>query len=315
MSKSERKKTPHNLHLAEDAAAFTNALQTLGIDLPALLDALLEPGTEFGLVLGGSIPERTGTSVSDVDLLVLLNSPQALRNVSASLAGYPVKWLYQNKHFTANWAVLYVEGVELNFEIKVNPDIRLALGEQALVNKNSNEVSNENVDHLRFLSRLSGGWPLRNPALVDLWKRYYEIDRLQQKRMISEFSLAAKELEDMQAAIGGAPGLSAMLGVYVVTKLMKAVLASHHYFSPGVKWLRKVDQLIAAGPADSSAVLRQGRGLLFPTLLAEAAAQRAYFEQVLAYSWEVERLLARDPAVKMVIGWFKEAFDTLNRKL
>ncbi|SFG37462.1 hypothetical protein SAMN05518865_111132 [Duganella sp. CF458] len=313
MSDSERKKRAHTLYLAGNPAEFSAALREARIDLPALLDALLVPGAEYGLVLGGSIPERTGTSVSDVDLLVLINSSQALRDVASSLGAYPVKWLYQNRNFTSNWAVLYVEGIELNFEIKVNPDIRLAGGAQVLLNKNSNEVSNENVDHLRFLSRLSGGWALQNVALVDLWKRYYEIDRLRQKRMISEFSLAAKELEDMQAAIGGAPGLSAMLGIYVVTKLMKALLASHDYFSPGVKWLRKVEQLISSGPAQSASLLRQGRDLLFPSPQADREAQLAYFQQVLAYSREVERQLAQDPAVKMVIGWFNEAFDTLNR--
>jgi hypothetical protein len=315
MSNSERKKKPHTLHTAANATEFLQFILDAGIDLFGLLDALLEPDAEYGLVLGGSIPEGTGTSVSDVDLLVLLNSPLSLRNVSSSLAGHPVKWLYQNKNFTSNWAVLYVEGIELNFEIKVNPAIRLALGEQVLVNKNSNEVSNENIDHLRFLSRLSGGWPLSNIPLVDMWMKYYEVDMLRQKRMIAEFSLAAKELEDMHAAIGGAPGLSAMLGVYVVTKLMKAVLASHDYLSPGVKWLRKVEQIIVHGPEQSAGLLKHGRELLFPTFLDGADANSAYFEKVLAYSWAVEGYLAQDPAVGMVIGWFKEAFDTLNRKL
>lgn len=315
MSKNERKKIPHALHLAGNAAEFAKILQETGIDLPTLLAALLEPDAEFGVVLGGSIPENTGTSISDVDFLVLINSADALRSIGTSLAGYPVKWLHQNKSSTTNWAVLYINGIELNFEIKINSDIQLALGERILSKKNNNEVSNENFDHLRFLSRLSCGWPLSNLALVELWKRYYETDQLRQKRMISEFSHAAKELEDMHAAIGGSPGLCELLGVCIITRLMKAVLASHDYFSPGAKWLRKVDQIILTGPVESSVLLTQGRDLLFPLMHKNAEAQLGYFETVLSYSREVERYLARDPAVKAVIGWFKEAFDTLNREV
>lgn len=306
----ERKKKIHDLYLAKDTNDFLNRLKNYDIDLLSLIDQVVDPKFTKGIVLGGSIPEGTGTNVSDVDILILLNTTDALGELTMSIGDIPLKWLHPNINFTSNWVVFFINGIEVNFEFKIHPEIN---SKTNLAEKNRSEVLNENIDHLRFLARMANGWDLYNKDFISLWKSYYEIDQLKNRRILSEFTLATKELEDMQEAIGKATGLVSILGSYVVTKLMRSLLAYDGYYAPSVKWLRRVDNLIQNSDSELTILFQQGRDLLFPGINTNQEDQLAYFKAVLLYTQSVELFLSKEiEEISILLKWFKNSFDTVN---
>lgn len=306
----ERKKKSHDLYLAKNANDFLIRLKSYDIDLVSLIDQVVDKKYTRGIVLGGSIPEGTGTNISDVDILILINTTDALGDMTTSIGDIPIKWLHPNVNFTSNWAVFFINGIEINFEFKVNPEINNNIN---LTKKNRSEIFNENVDHLRFLARMANGWDLYNKDFISLWRDYYEISHLRNRRILSEFTLATKELEDMQEAIGKATGLVSILGSYVVTKLMRSLLAYDGYYAPSVKWLRRVDNVIQNSDSELAILFKKGRDLLFPKINVDKEDQLIYFNAVLMYTQSVEIFLSKEiKEMSILLKWFKNSFDTVN---
>ncbi len=303
--KSIRKKKHHNLFDSRNASDFKSRMIEMGIDLESLIAEFVNPEYQVGVVLGGSIPERTATSVSDVDISLLIRTPDALKDFREVVWGASVFYLHRNKATTENWAVLFYEGVEINFEIKINSNL-----DDTNTSLHEINLNTEDVGEQRFLSRIASGWPLFNEQEVELWRTYYCVDQLRERKIISEFTLAIKELEDMKSALGGSPGLSYILGVHITTRLIKSLLASEEYFSPGVKWMRKVNQLIKLDDDKLAPLLVAAREQLFPRYDENVTSERDYYDSVVKLICMIEKYISdNNMHVGDVVDWVKTELD------
>lgn len=298
-----RKKEHHSLHCSENAEDFISRLMEAGIDIEKLLQEFVKPEYNAGIVLGGSIPERTATSVSDVDISILINDEGALKPFKDIVWGESVFYLHRNKSIKSNWAVLFYKGVEINFEIKIDT----AVGQ--LNSKSTVNLNTEDKGEQRFLSRIASGWTLFNEKQVELWKEHYDIKQLQERKIISEFTLAIKELEDMKSSIGTSSGLSYVIGVHIVTRLIKSILASQDYFSPGTKWMRKVNQLIDSD-RELSIILGDAKKLLFPVFIDNTKEEKIFYNEVITMAKNIESYIVNNNLyVGDVVNWVKEELD------
>jgi len=105
---------------------------------------------------------------------------------------------------------------------------------------------------------------------------------------------AAKNLEDMAAAVEVDDAHVGVLGIYLVHHLMLALLATDNYFSKSPNWMKKVTSVLESCSAELAALLSRGRHLMFPGVLATTSRQRGYYEDVQQYCRDVRQYLARD---------------------
>jgi hypothetical protein len=298
-TRAARRKRPHALHRCATADAVLAELRTRDIDVVSLVAEFVKPSFDSGVLITGSIAWGVATELSDLDLLVLLPAADAFkgkrkREVSGSVIKYLPK-VRPNKEEVS----LFLSGIELDIFFLVNPEVDRFAASGAP--KASLEADEHASDH-PFLTRLATGWIVHGPDVVDRWRRYYDTSSLRIKWMAMEFTTAAKDLEDMRAGIGLAPGHVAALGVYSVTRLLRALLAYNDCYSISSKWLRRIDQLIGTADPDMRQVLITGRELLFPTLLAAPEEERVYVDRVHAYCGAVKTMLSRDDAMGDILA-------------
>lgn len=304
-----RKKKPHELHTCSNANEFLKKMQGMGVDLQALISEIVKPEYPIGVVLGGSIPEQTATYTSDVDITLLLTDINCLKEFKSEIWGCSIFYLHKDRAQSSNWTVMIYKGIEINFEFKLNSDVSV----QDNTKTTAPQINTGDIHEVRFLSRLASGWSLYNHELVSQWKTHYSINEMCGRRTISEFTLALKELEDMKAAIGTSSGLPLIIGVHVVTQLIKSILATESYYSPGIKWMRKVNQLITSDNKYCSRVLSEAKPLLFQTYTDNEEHELAFYKDVIQLTKSVETyIVSKNHYVGDVLDWFKEEFDMVN---
>ena len=292
--RTRHKKRPHNLHLCNGPDDLARELRAKEIDPLSLVYEFVKPSFDVGLLCAGSIASGIATELSDLDLWVLLPSAEAFKSKRPrEVAGSAVNYLPMDKPNRAEVS-FYPAGIEVDISFVINPAVdryaASAVRESAL-------EKDAHVSDTTFVSRLATGWVLHGPAAVQRWRGYYETDKLRIKWMTDDFTLAAKNLEDMEAGIGRAKGHVPAIGVYCVTKMLRALLAFHGCYTTSVKWMLRLDRLIGSIHPEMREVLVRGRELAFPTLLESPAEERAYFERVYEYCGIVRNILSREEGV------------------
>lgn len=307
-----RKKRPHSLYEVGNAREFQNKLESLGINIFEFISEIVYDMDSTGILLGGSIAERTATEVSDVDIALLINEASDLKDFKNEILGESVFYLHRDKSKLENWAVIYHKGIEFNFEIRINPNVNNIENMNQAELSSAIDVDLSNVDDLRLLSRLSTGWPLLNKDIINLWKTAYRVEELCERRVITEFTLAIKEIEDMKSSIDSSAAQTLLLGVHITSRLIKCLLATERFFSPGVKWMRKVDSLINDDSNELAALLCTAKILVFPenTQCEKKLAQ--YHKEVIGFAAATESYIESvNITVGEVVHWFKEELDLI----
>jgi hypothetical protein len=287
------KKRPHTLHRCTTVEELIRALRKLDIDPVSLVSEFVKPSFDIGILITGSIPWGVATGVSDLDILALLPSGDALKKKRREIPGGVVKYL---PSFAANMLEisLFVSGIEIDVLCIVNPAVASEVEPERIRDAAWLHEHHPGED---VLMRLATGWVVDGQRVVDRWKTHYQTDHLRSKWMAVEFTTATKDLEDMQAGIGLAAGHVAAIGAYAVMHLLHALMAYQGAYCTSVKWMLRIEQLIDTADPEMRQVLIRGRELAFPTLLQGVAEERAYVERVLDYCGVVRGILSRDEAM------------------
>lgn len=290
-----RRKRPHDLHLSRNVDELQQRLEARGIDLIALVAEFVKPSWPCGVLIGGSLADSVATGVSDLDILVLLSDKDALKKRKREVFGNPVQQLPSSGD-TEFEVSMFIEGIEIDIEFVVRPDVWQQDAQP--------EMDAKGIDsprRVKFLSRLGSEWVVQGADVVERWRRYFQLEHFRIKRIMAEFTTASKNLEDLEAGIGLEKGHVGVVGIYVVTAMLRALLFCNGYHGCASKWMRVVGRKIETVDAETRDALIAGRALMFPGLLANADEELAYFREVYAFCKAIRRLLSREEDISNAI--------------
>lgn len=306
---ARRRKAPHALHHAKTPTQLLAALAAVGIDLVDLVFEFVKPSADPGIIVTGSIANGIATEASDLDVIVLLPALTAMKRRQARIGEIPVNYM-PHEDGVRTEVTMIVHGIDLNINFIANAQA-CEEGVEAAGDPRRAEANMEDHYQMRFLGRLGNSWAIRNEALVDRWRAFYETGKFRINRIGTEFTAASKNLEDMHAAVGKGPGCVGILGVSIVSKAMQALLAYHGFCFVSGKWLRKANEMIADPAHPSAALLAEGRGLLFPGLFAAEHEEEAYFGKVQAFCRDVRGRMSEDEIISIMLDEVVETFDVM----
>lgn len=306
---ARRRKVPHALHLAKTPEQLLAALDAAGIDLLGLVFEFVKPNADPGVVVTGSIANGIASEASDLDVIVLLPALSAMKKRQARIGEIAVNYM-PHEDGVRTEVTMIVRGIDININFIANPQ---ACEEGVEADGDPRRAAANMEDHyqMRFLGRLGNSWTLRNEALVRRWRAFYETEKFRVNRIATEFTAAAKNLEDMRASVGKGPGCVGILGVSIVSKAMQALLAYNGFCFVSGKWLRKANQMIADPDNPSAELLAEGRRLLFPGLFASELEEEAYFREVQGFCRGVRRRMSEDEIISIVLDDVVETFDVM----
>lgn len=306
---ARRRKTPHVLHLVKTPEQLLATLEASGIDLLRLVFEFVKPNADPGVVVTGSIANGIATEASDLDLIVLLPALSAMKKRHATIGEVAVNYM-PHEDGVRTEVTMIVRGIDINVNFIANAR---ACEEGVEIEGDPRRAAVNMEDHyqMRFLGRLGNSWTLRNEALVQRWRAFYEIDKFRVNRIATEFTAAAKNLEDMHASVGKGPGCVGILGVSIVSKAMQALLAYNGFCFVSGKWLRKANQMIADPGNASALLLAEGRRLLFPGLFATEREEEAYFREVQGFCRAARERISEDEIISIMLDEVVETFDVM----
>jgi hypothetical protein len=236
----------HSLYLSKDSADFSRRFEDeFSQSVHDFVSTLLHPGQEFVAFAVGSIPLGVGSSASDIDLYVVLESRDAIveeqvgsRNSNSSAAF--VAW---------NRALISLELVRIVAGVEVNVAFILRAGWEELVRHLAGKGPELNEREIAILSRLRTGWPLS-------WaEEYLERCRpLVSSAAVDVFCctkfywVGQKFLEKAEKALtDGDLDLATHLIRVAAERTCQAYLASRGMAHAGVKWITYLKRMARRG--------------------------------------------------------------------
>ena len=148
---------PHSLHLCRTPEEFCRRLKSLtgrsAEELAAQVVASDAPGAIFAV---GSLPLGMGSSGSDVDLIVLVDSETALLNGDDRIANntQQLEFYNEGESLLAGTFLSMNEGIVVDLEVALTPAIHNVYRR---LRRRGPELSETEI---RILGRLSSGWLL-----------------------------------------------------------------------------------------------------------------------------------------------------------
>ena len=282
---------PHTLYecrTAEDFRARFDA--TAGRPVQQVTEGLIVSTAPRALFSVGSIPLGMGTRGSDVDLIVLVDSKEALASGAGSAANDSQQASFFNESdalIAATFMQLH-EGVLVEVQVALTPAIRSVY---ARLRRRSPELSENEI---RILGRLRAGWLLwetegylaRNSVnWNDRTLPVYCCTRNFVTALTHQRKAAkALELHDVQLALH--------LGRASAEMAYLAYFASEGLVYLGVKWLaqlgfaRDAQERIVRHP-----LLKQNLHLLFPIFASSEADATRYLQEVAELLGAMRRLI------------------------
>ena len=299
ITKTRHKKTPHSLHECEQIEDLEIKLGKMGINLTQLVFEFLKPKSNPGIIVTGSIANRIGTHVSDLDIVVLLSTLSSVKKGKCQIFGHSVNFL---PHADENKmeASFFLKGIEFDIFFLANYEIAHIV-ESGNLDILPTDVSFDDHHQMVFMGRLQNSWVVRNENLVNHWKKYYQIENYRINRIVSVFTRANKNLEDMHATIGLGVGCVGVLGISIVGSGLKALLAFNGFCFLSSKWMRKINHYIENGNSDTSTLMSLGRDLMFPGLLESIEDEINYFNQVYLFIKRVQSELSSEKAIEQIL--------------
>jgi hypothetical protein len=292
-------KRPHRLHLSADSTTFRAAFEThLGCRLSAFLDGFVPEDVRRATVLVGSIPEGIANEVSDIDLMVALNTDRFDAAPPMGMNGC----LSVKLGSRGGLELAIISGVFGGLEIDIALIAAPCLA--ALCNALDRGSVALREDEVRVLSRLRRGWPLECDALFPTdFSALYDGSALQLYCATNAYAIALKRLEDAFAAAGKDQALAVHLARFAVEQGFFAYLASQGQCSPSAKWISSVRRL----PAEP--VLDAGLSLLFPEGRRDVAPVASYLVEVQNFVREIRGLIERDVGFRIAFDFCPQIYE------
>jgi predicted nucleotidyltransferase len=299
ITKKRRRKQPHELYLCNSKESLIEALSKKDIDLNKLIFEFVKPKADPAIVVTGSIANGIATEVSDLDVIILLNSFSDLKAKRISILGNAVNYMPYSDDNKME-ITMFISHIEVNLYFFSNEKIkRFFCADDPLSQVET--VNAEDHFQMRFLGRLQNCWIIRNQTVVDQWKQYFQIDKFRISRITTEFTAATKNLEDLKASIGVGTGCVAMLGSSIISKALRALLAYKGFCFISGKWLRKVNQYIDQEGLPEGELFFKGRALVLPGMHETIDEEIKYFNEVYSYCLSVKAILESEQDIKSIM--------------
>lgn len=282
---------PHTLYECCSAEEFRTRFETTtGCPVQQLTDDLIPRTTPKAIFSAGSIPLGMGTRGSDVDIIVLVDSKEALVDSTGRTANNSQQASFFNESDTllAGTFIQLLRGVLVDVQVAITPAIRDIYTRLRRRSPELNEIE------IRILGRLRSGWLLwetegylernsinfsdRTLAVYCCTRNF--VTALTHQRKAAK----ALELHDVLLALH--------LGRASVEMAYLAYFASEGILHLGVKWLA---QLGFARGAQARLIrhplLKQSLHLLFPVFGSTKTEATQYLREVGEFSTSIRSLI------------------------
>lgn len=307
-------KRPHSLHNCNGPSDFLSAFEAeTGMSLDGFIDRLADRESVNVVILAGSIPLGVATSVSDLDLIVLLESPNS-RPLPSARTFPEIVFAAEGQvgsMLEARQVVAVLNGVEVDVHFLSAPAV-VALAKRiarAGVLLTPNEIC--------FMSRIKTGWVLaQNERFSDIVGRLRCDNSLEIHTATTYVTGSLQELEDAHAALTDNQELALYLGRCSVEKCFTAFLASRGYAYTGGKWLRLIGRLEAPRSLSSDSfrsLLANGVRLLFPAPGGRATTEQ-YLAEVGSFLRSAREVMELDPLFKVAFAMCPQINEPVRAK-
>lgn len=262
-------KRPHSLHTCKDERGFLESFRDqAGETIEDVIARFAVADLVAGCVLGGSIPLGVATSVSDVDLIVVVDDGSALRRRTAgdpSAVEVSGEFIEDADTLMVAETVAIAGGIELNLQFVVMSRL------QELTRRLARSgVWVSLAGQATILGRLKTGWLLlSSDRFVPVYTALRNNNSLEIHCTVRYFVFALQYLEDARAALTTHDlELAPHLGRMCVETCFLAYLASLGCVSPGSKWFRLLNASRDGNSVRQTAsrLWSLGMPLLFPTV-------------------------------------------------
>lgn len=277
------------LHQARDAQGFLAAFeQATGRSVRAFLADFAAPGGTVAVALGGSIPLGIATEASDVDLLVLLESKEALLEPPPGAPRAAFAGTFATpEELAVGTAVIRQPGVEIDVQFLLAP--RLA---QLMAMSKTSRIA-LTFQQRQLVARLRKGW-LLDPGSWPASARDLHDESFDLHCAVQSMTTSFRSLADARAAAQDHWRLALAMGRHSVEKAFEAYFASRGYSSLGLKWLRFLDRrwedITGEGAGQMPpALATRGQDLLLPAGAPEAVP--GYLAEVERFTREVRKVI------------------------
>ena len=282
---------PHTLYECRTAEEFRARFETtIGRPVHQVTDGLIRSTAPKALFSVGSIPLGMGTRGSDVDVIVLVDSKDALENTNASVinGSQGAAFLNENDPLVAGSFLQLCAGVLVDFQIVIAPAIADIYGR---LRRRSPELAETEV---RILGRLRTGWLLWETAGYLERHSINSNDRTLPvycctRNFVTALTHQRKaeralELHDVALAL--------QLGRACVEMAYLAYFATEGLVYLGVKWLAQLG--FARGARERVVrhpLLQQNLHLLFPVFASTEAQAALYLREVGEFLGSIRALI------------------------
>jgi len=283
-------KRPHGLHLCQNAEDFRAAFEAaLGQSIGAFLSELTSGAKWRAVTLAGSIPEGIASEVSDIDLMVVLDTevpPSLAQSDTVSAKATP-----------GGVELGVIDGVFAGMEIDVAfISLSRLVALCAALARGGVTLREEDI---RVLDRIKRGWVLDDDDCLDRLPAVTASRNLEIYCTTNYYSIALKRLEDAVAAEERDPILSRHLARLCVEQAFYAYLASRGHCYLSAKWPALIQHRMGGSPVGD------GLDLLFPG----ATELRGYLRDVQRLARTIRDLIEQDTAFRIAFDFCPQIYQ------
>jgi hypothetical protein len=289
----------HTLHECRSGREFLERFEaSTGRSVQQVAHSFVAEDAPKAIFLVGSLPLGMGTSSSDVDLIVLVDSKAALMSSQAHAANNRERLEFSNESdpLSAGMFVSLVQGILVDLQVNITPAIQRI---QSQLRRRGPEL---NENEIRTLGRLSSGWLLwqsehyletsgvvLNDAALSVYcctKHYV-------------FALNDQRKADKALALGDLP-LALQLGRLSVEMAYLAYFSSEGLPFLGAKWLAQIGYAQGAEERNRRhPLLKQGVPLLFPLWNGSTEKAGQYLQDVNQFLISMRQLIEQKMLFKI----------------
>jgi hypothetical protein len=298
------RKRHHSIHESKTPDQFCLAFEAqTNCSVRQIADAFIMPNAEYETFLVGSLPLGLGTGLSDIDLIVLIDSREALLEQALRTKNSRSFVSFSNdaNPLSAGHLIYLVNGIEIEMNFILRPNV---LGILKRLRAQGPELTE---DEVLILGRLRTGWLVTKSP-----KCPYDDDSLLSDRTFDVYCatrayvFAEKFLEKARKCASEGDLLQSMhLARIAVEKSYDSFFASRGFPSLGVKWLQFLRQnsfMPSANSTGSLTVFKDNVWLLFPDSRMSGSALTGYLDAVHGFVARTRDVIEEDRLHKIAFS-------------
>jgi hypothetical protein len=309
-----RDRRRHELHLCGGAVDFEAAFRReADTSISDLIASVAYPERVAAAILGGTIPLGVGSPISDVDLVLVIDDIEAIRDVPSngrSTAVLRGNLVGEAETLMVTEALTLVNGIEVDMQFVLLKRVK----EVSLELSRATAWVSLSGQNTQILGRIRSGWILSSTERFQVACSQLLTGRALDVHCATRyFIVALQDLEKAKAALLDDLAMALYLGKACVQGCCCAYFAGNGYPYLGNRWLRLLNP--SKSPASRSIasklgpLARRGVELVFPTLAQSRDAAGEYLKQVTEFAYDIKRMMEKDTAIRAALRLSPQVYD------